>query len=113
MNSKVSVIACLLGGLIFVPAIQAGEHHAANALEHAAVAASHAEKGHLDLILEHSKEALHHAKMSAQEHHNRHMHMESAVTQLNQAIEYANKQDSEKASKAAHKALEHIHKSFE
>lgn len=60
----------------------------------------------------HSKEALHHAKMASEEHHDRHMHMEKAVTKLNEAIVHANKQHSELASRAAHKAVERIHQWF-
>ncbi len=90
----------------------AGDHHGAKALEHAAVAASHAERGHLKLIIEHSREALHHAKMAADEHHEKQMHMRKAVEALNEAVKHANKKHSDLASKAAHRALEHIHKTF-
>ncbi|MGR9044436.1 MAG: small metal-binding protein SmbP [Gammaproteobacteria bacterium] len=91
----------------------AGDHHGAYALEHAAVAATHAEKGHLELLLEHSKEALHHAQMSAQTHHDRQMHMAQAVKKLELAIDQANEKQSELAAQSARQAVEHIHQSFD
>lgn len=111
MTRSMLVIGALL--LLASTGVYAGEHHGANALEHAAVAASHGEKGHNQLVLEHSKEALHHAKMAAQIHHNRHMHTMKAIEQLDAAIKNANKGKSEQASKSAHKAVEHLHRSFE
>ena len=114
MTNKITLPGLVLTSAFLLPAniVYAGEHHGANALEHTAVAASHAEKGHLDLILENSREALHHAKIASQEHHDRHMHMEKAVTKLQEAIDHANKKHSDLASKAAEKALKHIHNSF-
>lgn len=99
--------------MLFGHQAYAGDKHGANALEHAAVAASHAEKGHLEYILEHGKEALHHAKIASEQHHDKHMHMEKAIVKLNEAIEHANKKHEDLASKAARKALEHIHKTFD
>ncbi len=91
----------------------ADEKNRAMALEHAAVAASHAEKGHLTIILGHSREALHHAKLASESYHDKHMHMEKAIEQLQEAIDHANKKHDELAGKAAHKAMDHIHKALQ
>lgn len=76
---KKSILTTIVVATVFLLPLDvanSGERHGAKALEHAAVAASHSEKGHLELISRHSREALYHAKMASQEHHEKHMHME-------------------------------------
>lgn len=89
------------------------EHHGAHALQHTTLVVSHGEQGHSKIMLNHAKEALKHAKQSAQVHHERHLHLMKAIKLLELSIEKAKKDKTKAASEDANQALVHIHKSLQ
>ncbi len=115
MNSKLKLSSILLSTLLVFcsSAVNADEHHGAHALQHATLAMSHGEQGHNEFVQVHAKEALKHAKMSAQVHHERHLHMKKAIKLLESSMKNANKEKTDLATKNANEALVHIHKSLE
>lgn len=115
MNSKLKLSSILLSTLLAFcsSAVNADEHHGAHALQHTTLATSHGEQGHNKFVQVHAKEALKHAKMSAQVHHERHLHMKKAIKLLESSMKNANKEKTDLATKNANEALVHIHKSLE
>jgi hypothetical protein len=95
-----------------IQSIYAADHHAAMAMEHTAIALSHGELGHTQMLATHAQKALTHTIASAGVHRARHNHMMKADKKLNEALMHANKGHKDLATKATEEALQHIHKAF-
>jgi len=116
MKTNLKILSILLAFLLVfissaVSAIE--EHHGAHALQHTTLAVTHGELGHSKITAQHAEEALKHAKMAAQVHHQRHLHLMKAIKHLESSINNAKKDKAKKASDHANKALAHIHKSLQ
>ncbi len=105
---KIIAILSTVIGLGFAVAAHATDHHAAQALEHAAVAETHGEEGHAKIVAQHAKLALEHAKLAEKEHADAHTHSTAAVKSLEESIKQADAGNAAGATKAAKEAVEHI-----
>lgn len=114
MKTYSKLLSILLGILLLFVSniVYAADHHGAHALQHATLAASHSEQGHVKIALKHAQEALKHTKMAAQVHHEQHLHLMKAIKLLDSSINNANKNKTDLVTEDTNKALAHIHKSL-
>ncbi len=105
---KIIAILSTVAGLSLGVTAYATDHHAAQALEHAAIAETHGEEGHAKVVAQHAKTALEHAKAAEKEHADAHTHSTAAVKSLEDAIKHADLGHAPEATKAAKEAVDHI-----
>jgi Small metal-binding protein len=101
-----SAVALMVSGVSY-----AVEPRSVEALGETAMAISHGEDGHADVLIQHAEKALKKAEASVKAHAESHQHMEKAVKHLNAAIEQGKQGHAEEATNHALEALTHIRRS--
>lgn len=104
--SAVSLIVFLF--LTMVSGAFAIEPHTPEARKHAQLAVQHGNKGHADVLVKHTEEALKHVDASIKVHNEAVMHLEKAKMHLNEAVKHGNMGHADVATKHVKEALPHI-----
>ena len=113
MNRKIILKTLILSIMVVMVSapygashVWAGGGHVADSLEHAQKAVEHGRAGHADVLVEHTGEALKHAKMAQKETPN--MHLDKGISELEKAISHGKQGHADVATEYAESAIKHL-----